>query len=140
MSLTFDPNLASRRAVHYPDSDGKPMAESDVHISLIVYCRDTLRLFSSPQADSVSVSGNNFILTVLNDGQGNKALNLQQHLKIHSPGFDPGRQSRVVARITEGLRLRGNLIIVGAYFRSLNASDGLEGTGLRIGLGFRATG
>jgi hypothetical protein len=51
-------------------------------------------------------------------------------------GFDPGRQSGAVARITAGLRVTGNLIIEGAYFRSLKASDGLEGTGLRIGLRF----
>ena len=60
MSLTLGPTVISKRTVYYPDSDGKPMAESDAHVSLIAYCRDALRLFFAPCADSVYVSGNNF--------------------------------------------------------------------------------
>jgi hypothetical protein len=51
-------------------------------------------------------------------------------------GFDPGRKNGPMARVTAGLHVTGNLIIEGAYFRSLRSEDGLEGTGLRIGLRF----
>lgn len=35
-------------AVHYPESDGEPMGESDVHIDVLLYLRQALRYcFSS---------------------------------------------------------------------------------------------
>ena len=61
MSLTLDSTPQRKQTVHYPDSDGKPMAESDSHVSLIAYCRDALRLFFADRASSVYVSGNNFV-------------------------------------------------------------------------------
>lgn len=61
MSLTLDSTPQRKHTIHYPDSDGKPIAESDSHVSLIVYCRDALRLFFADRASSVYVSGNNFV-------------------------------------------------------------------------------
>ena len=29
--------------VHYPESDGKPMGETDVHIDALIYLREALR-------------------------------------------------------------------------------------------------
>ncbi|WP_281380312.1 Uma2 family endonuclease [Armatimonas rosea] len=60
MSLTFDPHLASRRAVHYPDSDGKPMAETDAHRFLISNSVSALLWHFSSRSHEVYVSGNNF--------------------------------------------------------------------------------
>lgn len=50
--------------------------------------------------------------------------------------FDPGRKNGPIARVTAGLHVTGNLILEGAYFRSLRAGDGVEGTGLRVGFRF----
>jgi len=44
----------------YPGSDGKPMAETDKHADLMVYCKASLRARYAAQPD-VYVSGNNFI-------------------------------------------------------------------------------
>src|SRR5262249_42551464 len=40
--------------------DGKPMAESDLHADVMVYCKTALRLHFADQPD-VYVSGNNFV-------------------------------------------------------------------------------
>jgi hypothetical protein len=50
--------------------------------------------------------------------------------------FDPGRKNGPLARVTAGLHITGNFIIEGAYFRSLRAGDGVEGTGLKVGFKF----
>lgn len=50
--------------------------------------------------------------------------------------FDPGRRNGPIARVTAGLHVTGNLILEGAYFRSLRAADGVEGTGIRVGFRF----
>jgi Uma2 family endonuclease len=55
--------------VHYPDSDGKPMAESDVHIEQIIALRDGLQEYFRDQAD-VYVSGNIFVYYVEGDPSG----------------------------------------------------------------------
>ncbi|WP_395143229.1 Uma2 family endonuclease [Armatimonas sp.] len=60
MSVTLTPTQPTRRVV-YPTSDGKPMAETDLHIDLIAYCRDALRAYFLPCANEVYVSGNNFV-------------------------------------------------------------------------------
>ena len=31
------------REIHYPESDGKPMGETDVHIDALIYLREALR-------------------------------------------------------------------------------------------------
>jgi len=49
------------RRVYYPASDGKPMGETDQHMDVLSYCKDALRDYFADRADSVYVSGNNFI-------------------------------------------------------------------------------
>jgi Uma2 family endonuclease len=44
--------------VYYPESDGKPMGETDFHVSVIAYLRAALRLFFR-QATDVYVAANN---------------------------------------------------------------------------------
>lgn len=47
----------------YPTRDGKPMAESDKHADIMVYCKEALRLYYAElgRASNVYVSGNNFV-------------------------------------------------------------------------------
>jgi len=61
MALTLDTPTPRKHTLLYPDSDGKPMAETDSHVSLITYCRDALRQFFAPRKHEVYVSGNNFV-------------------------------------------------------------------------------
>ena len=51
------------RAVVYPTSDGKPMAETDLHADLMVYFKEALRAFYAQpgQQRTAYVSGNNFL-------------------------------------------------------------------------------
>jgi len=49
-----------RESIDYPASDGKPMAETDVHVMEIAAALETLRLFFEDRAD-VYVAANNFI-------------------------------------------------------------------------------
>ncbi len=48
------------RRVYYPDSDGKPMAETEKHRDLMIYCIEALKVYFADRSD-VQVSGNNFI-------------------------------------------------------------------------------
>ena len=50
--------------------------------------------------------------------------------------FDPGRKSGPLVRLTAGLHVTGNFILEGAYFRSISTGNGIEGTGLRVGVKF----
>ena len=52
--------LLGRREVNYPDSDGKPLAETDVHRELMLHLIDALRrhFLGNP---TVYVSGNLFV-------------------------------------------------------------------------------
>jgi hypothetical protein len=59
-TLTSVPTTRKRQ-VYYPERDGKPIGESDFHITLISDCRDVLRQYFSNRADEVYVSGNNFL-------------------------------------------------------------------------------
>lgn len=52
--------LAKPERIHYPASDGKPMAETDKHADVMTYCKDALRAYYADQLD-VYVSGNNFV-------------------------------------------------------------------------------
>lgn len=54
------PPLRTRRVV-YPVRDGKPMAETDKHADIMVYCKEALRLHFANRSDAVYVSGNNFV-------------------------------------------------------------------------------
>ena len=55
------PSRREPAPVEYPTGDGKPMAETDKHVSLILDTRSELQLHFEPRADSVYVSGNNFL-------------------------------------------------------------------------------
>ena len=33
----------TQKAIHYPETDAKPMAETDVHIEVLIYLREALR-------------------------------------------------------------------------------------------------
>jgi Uma2 family endonuclease len=72
MSLTLEatsptlPTLASvpatrKRQANYPERDGNPVAETDLHITQLLHCRDVLRQYFSNRAHEVYVSGNNFL-------------------------------------------------------------------------------
>lgn len=58
MSLTQDPGAALREPaeIHYPESDGKPMAETDRHRDDMVYFIEALKAYFAGQ--DVYVSGN----------------------------------------------------------------------------------
>src|SRR5262245_52569441 len=47
----------TQQSIHYPETDGKPMAETDVHIDVLIYLREALRdhFRDTPQ---VYVAGN----------------------------------------------------------------------------------
>lgn len=57
---TSYPSLRPRRVI-YPVRDGKPMAETDKHADIMVYCKESLRLHFAPCAAEVYISGNNFV-------------------------------------------------------------------------------
>ena len=56
MTLQVKPIKATTDTVEYPQADGKPMAESDLHRDLMVYVINLLRRYFSGQ--QVYVSGN----------------------------------------------------------------------------------
>ena len=39
----MDSIITAPTPVHYPESDGKPMGETDVHIDALIYPREALR-------------------------------------------------------------------------------------------------
>jgi Uma2 family endonuclease len=45
------------KPIHYPESDGKPMAETDVHIDALIYLRETLKAYFTAEP-RVYVAGN----------------------------------------------------------------------------------
>jgi Uma2 family endonuclease len=58
--MTTTTKTPRSRRVFYPDSDGKPMAETDVHADVMTDCKEALRGFFAKRPD-VYVSGNNFV-------------------------------------------------------------------------------
>jgi Uma2 family endonuclease len=50
-----------KRQVNYPERDGNPVAETDLHITQLLHCRDVLRHYFANRANEVYVSGNNFL-------------------------------------------------------------------------------
>ena len=54
------PTVVLQPPIYYPESDGKPMAETDVHISILTYLREALidHFRDDPQ---VYVAGNLFL-------------------------------------------------------------------------------
>ena len=61
--IEYPEHVAWRPVVYYPESDGEPMAETDVHISTVIYLREALRdhFRDAPQ---VYVAGNLFLYYV----------------------------------------------------------------------------
>jgi Uma2 family endonuclease len=53
----MDTISTTQKPIHYPETDGKPMAETDVHIDVLIYLREALRdhFRDAPQ---VYVAGN----------------------------------------------------------------------------------
>lgn len=49
--------LPRHEEIYYPESDGKPMAETDVHAKLLMYLRDSLAIFFT-ERENVYVTGN----------------------------------------------------------------------------------
>ena len=47
----------AEKSIHYPESDGKPMAETDVHIDALIYLRETLKAYFTTEP-RVYVAGN----------------------------------------------------------------------------------
>lgn len=45
------------KPIHYPESDGKPMAETDVHIDALIYLRETLKAYFTAEP-RMYVAGN----------------------------------------------------------------------------------
>jgi Uma2 family endonuclease len=54
------PPLLRRHEVEYPESDGKPMAETDFHVKLMLYLLDALHRRFREDRD-VYIAGNNFV-------------------------------------------------------------------------------
>lgn len=52
-----------KRVVHYPYSDGKPMAESPEHLQVIIYIIAALQAYFASR-DDVYVAGNQFLYWV----------------------------------------------------------------------------
>jgi Uma2 family endonuclease len=57
-----EPNkpITSSKEVYYPESDGKPLGETDWHITVIIYLRQALRLFFR-RVDDLYVAANHLI-------------------------------------------------------------------------------
>ena len=67
-------SLAAPVAVEYPDSDGKPLAESDFQLDDLTYARDRLRIYYHDQCrrDDVYVAGN--LLIYYEEGDRNVSV------------------------------------------------------------------
>ena len=70
MTVQFKPPKSSKDAVHYPESDGKPMAESDLHREIMVYIIHLLQRWLRGQ--QVYVSGN--LLLYYEEGNPRKVV------------------------------------------------------------------
>jgi Uma2 family endonuclease len=53
----MDAMSTTEKPLHYPETDGKPMAETDVHIDVLIYLREALRDYFR-EAPQVYVAGN----------------------------------------------------------------------------------
>jgi Uma2 family endonuclease len=56
----MDTITTAQKPLHYPESDGKPMGETDLHIDALIYLREALRDFFRDQSQ-VYVAGNMFL-------------------------------------------------------------------------------
>ena len=53
----MEPIATAQQPIYYPESDGKPMAETDVHIDVLIYLREALRDYFR-EAPHMYVAGN----------------------------------------------------------------------------------
>jgi Uma2 family endonuclease len=56
----MDTITTAQKPLHYPESDGKPMGETDLHIDALIYLREALRDFFRDESQ-VYVAGNMFL-------------------------------------------------------------------------------
>ena len=56
----MDATTATQKPIHYPESDGKPMGETDVHIDALIYLREALKDYFRDESQ-VYVAGNMFL-------------------------------------------------------------------------------
>jgi Uma2 family endonuclease len=56
----MDAITPAQQQIHYPESDGKPMGETDVHIDALIYLREALKDYFR-DAPQVYVAGNMFL-------------------------------------------------------------------------------
>ncbi len=92
-------SLRKRNGVQlvYPESDGKPMAETDLHCQVIIDLREALKSFFARQPD-VYVSGNLFIYYVEDDNRKNVAPDV---FVVRGVGKRLGEQLRRVYKLWE---------------------------------------
>ncbi|MGH9767908.1 MAG: Uma2 family endonuclease, partial [Blastocatellia bacterium] len=84
-------------SIIYPESDGKPMAETELHRQLMINLIEALRNFFSLQAD-VYVSGNMFIYYVEGDTSKNVAPDV---FVVRGVGKRLGERTRRVYKLWE---------------------------------------
>lgn len=62
MAIALQPSgkPSGKRILHYPPSDGKPMAETQKHVNQIIHTISALDIFFADHPD-VYVAGNNFV-------------------------------------------------------------------------------
>ncbi len=96
----------SRRKVEYPTSDGKPMAETDVHRDDMIDTIETLRVYYADNPN-VYVSGN--ILLFYEEGNGRKHVSpdvlvvhgiAKEPPRLHYLGWVEGKYPDVVIELT----------------------------------------
>lgn len=58
--MVFAPGRKQGREIEYPSSDGKPRAETEKHLRLMIYCIEALGVYFATRSD-VYVCGNNFV-------------------------------------------------------------------------------
>ena len=101
-------SMAAPVAVEYPDSDGKPLPDSDFQLDDLTYARDRLRIYYYDQCgrDDVYVAGNLFIY--YQEGNRNAAvapdifvvLGVPNHKRRSYRLWDEGRVPDFVLEIT----------------------------------------
>lgn len=91
--------------IHYPESDGKPLAESDIHIEALIALRFALRTFFRARAD-VYVGANMFLYYV--EGNPKKVvapdvfvvLGVPKHRRRTFKVWEEGQVPRVIFEIS----------------------------------------
>src|SRR5438874_6635919 len=94
MSMTQQSARTRRSAVYYPESDGKPMAETDVHRDEMVYFIEALKHHF--RGEEVYVSGN--LLLYYEEGNPKKSISPDGLVAF---GLSPG-QRRIYQTWVEG--------------------------------------